>query len=188
MLPDRIVKYVSLRFSVNLDRHSHGHLIDYSSCVPVRQADAPVAARTTDGVRAVGPMNADALFVQTNPDDPNRITWTRRDGIKVAASPSMIQHCFVPTENGHCRDFHDFPCTNRRRQAFGSRRYGKRSDDSVCVYQIEHASSCINSDDALSELWSWWQIRHRLNSFDLERLHIRYLDRAAFFQIVQIPT
>src|SRR5271165_3352129 len=50
------------------------------------------------------------------------------------------------------------------------------------------ATSCINSNDALSELWSWRQIRHRLNSFDVERLHIRYLDRAAFFQIVQIPT
>src|SRR5258708_34866426 len=66
--------------------------------------------------------------------------------------------------------------------------YRNRSDDSVCVYQIEHATSCINSNDAFSELWSWRQIRHRLNSFDLERLHIGYSDRAAFFQIVQILT
>ena len=81
-----------LRFSVNLDRHSHGNLINYSSRVPVCQADAPVAGRTTDRIRAVGTMNADALFVHTNPDDPNRITWTRWDIIKVAASPSMLQH------------------------------------------------------------------------------------------------
>src|SRR5271166_5805492 len=85
--PGRYDRYVSLRFSVNLDRHSHGNLTNYSSRVPVCQADAPVAGRTTDRIRAVGTMNADAPFVQTNPDDPNRITWTRWDSIKVAASP-----------------------------------------------------------------------------------------------------
>src|SRR5271165_1540009 len=186
--PGRCDRYASLRFSVNLDPHSHGNLINYSSRVPVCQADAPVAGRTTDRIPAVGTMNADALFVHTDPDDPNRITWTRCDSIKVAASPSMLQHCFVPAENRHCRDFHNFPSANRRRQAFRSRSYRKRSDDPVCVDKIEHSTSCINSDDALSELRSWRQIRHRLNSFDLERLHIGYLDRAAFFQIVQIPT
>ena len=115
---ERCDRYVSLRFSVNLDRHSHGNLINYSSRVPVCQPDASVAAGTTDRIRAVGTMNADALLVQTNPDDPNRITWTRCDSVKVAASPSMLQHCFVPAENRHCRDLHNFPSANRRRQAF----------------------------------------------------------------------
>jgi hypothetical protein len=68
--PRRYNRYASLRFSVNLDRHSHGNLINYSSRVPVCQTDAPVAGRTTDRIRAVGTVNADALFVHTNPDDP----------------------------------------------------------------------------------------------------------------------
>src|SRR4029077_17984613 len=65
---------------------------------------------------------------------------------------------------------------------------GKEAMTRLASARSSMRPSCINSNDALSELWSWRQIRHRLNSFDLEGLHIGYLDRAAFFQIVQIPT
>jgi hypothetical protein len=57
--------------SINLSRHSHGYLINNSSGVPVCQADAPVASRTADRVGAVGAVNANPFFVQTNPDDPD---------------------------------------------------------------------------------------------------------------------
>ena len=101
---------------MDLDSNPQSNLTYESSRVPIRQADAPMAGRTTNRIRAVGTMNADALFVQTNPDNPDRITGTGRDSIKMAASPPVIQHSFVPAENRHSRDFHYFPGANRGRQ------------------------------------------------------------------------
>ena len=76
--------------SINLDSHSHGDLINDSGRVPVCQADAPVAGRAANRIGAVRTVNANALFVQTNPDDPNRIAGTRRDSVKMAAPPSVL--------------------------------------------------------------------------------------------------
>src|ERR1700693_894125 len=61
------------RPSVNFDGHSYRYLMNNASSVPVGQADATVAGRSTDGIRAVGPMNTDAFLVYSNPDDPDGI-------------------------------------------------------------------------------------------------------------------
>ena len=70
--------------SVNFDGHSYRYLMNNASRVPVGQADATVAGRSTDGIRAVGPMNTDAFFVYSNPDDPDGIAWTGRIVEKLA--------------------------------------------------------------------------------------------------------
>ena len=50
-----------------------------------------MAGRATDRNRIIGTMNADAFFIQTNPDDSNRIARTWLNDVIISAPSAVHQ-------------------------------------------------------------------------------------------------
>src|ERR1700747_1375152 len=84
--------------SVNLHRHPLGHLINHPRRVPIRQTDTTVTTGSADCIRAIGTVDSDSAFAPPDPGNPDRVTRSWGNVIKVFASLAMIQHRFVPAE------------------------------------------------------------------------------------------
>ena len=57
-------------------------------------------------------MDADAFFVERDPDHADRTIWTRREHMEITAAHAVLQHLFVPAKPWQLSDLGHFPFAN----------------------------------------------------------------------------
>lgn len=67
-----------------------------------------------DGIGVIGAIDANALFVQRDPNDTRRIILTRRQHVKVRAALLIFERILVIAEIFHFRDGRDIAFSDGR--------------------------------------------------------------------------
>jgi len=88
----------------HLDVGSALHQLGSFHDVPFGESNAVVPHVWGGGIEVI---DANALFVQRDPNDIRRIVWTRRQFVKVRAALSLFERTLVVTEIFHFCDGRD---------------------------------------------------------------------------------
>src|ERR1043166_6857325 len=99
---------------MNRNRDSGFDFLGETHRVPIGKANATMTHGVSDCLRLVRPMDADAFFVERDPDHADATIGTWRQHIEIAAALAVLKHLLVVTKAWQLRDAADFPLPNRR--------------------------------------------------------------------------
>ena len=85
----------------DVDSNACRNFLHKANHVPVGHPHATMAERSANRIGLVCPVNADAGFVASAPDDAHRIVGSRWKHVKVACADTMVQYAFVPPKCRH---------------------------------------------------------------------------------------
>src|SRR5207247_7343216 len=112
--------------------------------VPIGKPNTTVTSSVADRIGLIGPVNTDTFFVECNPHYADRISWARREQMKIAAALAVLKHLFVVTKSRHLGDSPDFPFANGRLSLSGTDCHRIGGDDLIAVEHAEHVGPRVD--------------------------------------------